>query len=135
MASILLNALVWLLLLACVGLLIAAAVSWGAFAALRRAVAQGVTAADAALAPAGLTLASASDLAAAAAAALRLPGGGAAFAGLPFSPICLPTCLNAGSFAPLLRMRESCVCGRGRGVARGVRAARGPRGPRGDRGF
>lgn len=105
--SIILNVLVWLLLLVCVALLLVALVWWGAFEALARSFDAGVARAGAA----GVNLPAASDLSAAAAAvggALGLSGSNLA---LPFEPVCSPFCLNAGSFAGLLRMRSSCVCG------------------------
>jgi hypothetical protein len=105
-----------LLLVACVGLLAAALLLWGGFEAAARSIDAGVSASDVILQPTGLTLSSASDLTARVIASL----GDASLAslmsgatGLPFTPVCAPVCVNAGSFAPLLRMRESCVCGGG----------------------
>ncbi|KAI8477069.1 MAG: male sterility protein-domain-containing protein [Monoraphidium minutum] len=125
-----LNALVWLLLVACVGILAATLIWWGGLAALARSIDAGVSAAEVVFAPTGLTLSAASELTARVVASLgdtsiaALVSGGA---GLPFTPVCAPVCLNGGSFAPLLRMRESCVCG---GAAIAVARAAGAEGAR-----
>lgn len=126
-----LNALVWLLLAATVGVVAAALISWGGFAAVSRGIDAGVSAADVVLSPAGVTLSSASDLSARVASALggsplaALVAGGGAGSGLPFTPVCAPVCLNAGSFAAVLRMAESCVCGGARLDAARAAAGRG----------
>ena len=109
--AIVLNILVWALLVVCVGLLVVALVWWGAFAGVSSAISDGVAQGDAALAPTGLTVGGTSDIAAAAGAAAAALGLAPANLRLPFAPVCPPVCLNAGSFAQVLRMRESCVCG------------------------
>jgi hypothetical protein len=122
-----LNLAVWLLLVACVGVLGVMAAWWGAFAALHSSLEAGVAAGEAALSALGLSVGGASDASALLSSALAgtplasvVAGGGA----LPFAPVCAPVCLNAGSFAQLLRMRESCVCGSAAlDAARGAAAA------------
>jgi hypothetical protein len=83
----------------------------------------------------GATLSSAADITAHVRAALG--GADAALAslvaaggeGLPFTPVCAPVCLNAGSFTWVLRLPESCICGSGvisaarRAASKGAAAA------------
>ncbi len=113
--TVILNTLVWLLLIVCVGLLAIMLAWWAVMAALNASISAGIADADLILGPAGLSLRAASELSA------RLTGaitssdptltalfGGAA---LPFAPVCAPVCINAGSLAPVLKMASSCVCG------------------------
>lgn len=113
--TIILNTLVWLLLLVCVVLLAAMFLWWGGFEAIKNAIDTGVSAADAALQPTGVSLNDASTLSSRIVSALSASDSSLASifgaAGLPFTPVCAPTCLNVGSFASLLRMSQSCVCG------------------------
>jgi len=107
--------MVWLLLIVCVALLAVMLIWWGGFQALAGSINSGVSNADAILGPTGLSLRAVSELSSRLMSALvssdptfsTVFGG----AGLPFAPVCAPVCLNLGSFAPVLRARDSCVCG------------------------
>ncbi|GBF93778.1 hypothetical protein Rsub_06110 [Raphidocelis subcapitata] len=117
--TIILNCLVWLLLIVCVCLLAIMLVWWGGFQAVATAIDTGVMNAEVTLRSTGTTLSTAADMTArvrdvlkgadSALASLVAASGG----GLPFTPVCAPVCLNAGSLAWVLRLPESCVCGGG----------------------
>jgi hypothetical protein len=113
--AVLLNLLVWLLLIVCVALLVVMFVWWGGLTAASVALDRGVSAAEVRLS--GAALSASGQLSSLVAGALSTSDASLAAlfsgAGLRFTPVCAPMCLNLGSLGPVLRLADSCVCGAG----------------------
>jgi hypothetical protein len=111
--AVLLNLLVWLLLIVCVALLVVMSVWWGCFSLIVGAFDEGVSSTQVQLN--GKSLSAASQLTSVVVGTLSASDRSLATlfagAGLPFTPVCAPVCLNAGSLAPVLRLADSCICG------------------------